>query len=138
MDDREKTLQMMHRLMKAIKTEDGVIEPHIALPALNFTVGYVLGQALEDGVDHIELAEVYSQVIKEVDYARQTATAVVATYDAIEKARHSLFGGFMHDENFLRDVCVVVVSVVVLMVTGAALAYLALAFVPPFWRLLFF
>lgn len=88
MDDREKTLQMMQRLMKAIKTNDDEIEPHIALPALNFTVGYVLGQALEDGIDHIKLAEVYSQVISEVDYARQTATAVVATYDAIEKARH--------------------------------------------------
>ena len=44
----------------------------------------------------------------------------------------------MHDENLLRDVCVIVVSVVVLMMTGAALAYLALAFVPPLWRLLFF
>jgi hypothetical protein len=44
----------------------------------------------------------------------------------------------MHDENLLRDVCVVVVAVMVLMMTGAALAYLALAFVPPFWRLLFF
>jgi hypothetical protein len=44
----------------------------------------------------------------------------------------------MQDENLLRDVCIAVVSVVLLMVTGAALAYLALAFVPPFWRLLFF
>jgi hypothetical protein len=44
----------------------------------------------------------------------------------------------MHDENLLRDVCVVVVAVMVLMMTGAALAYLALMFVPPFWRLLFF
>lgn len=43
----------------------------------------------------------------------------------------------MHDENFLRDVCIAVVSVVILMMTGAALAYLALAFVPPLWRLLF-
>ncbi len=88
MDEREKTMRLMQRLMKAIKTEDDTIETHIALPALNFTVGYVLGQALEDGIDHIKLAEVYSQVISEVDYARQTATAVVATYDAIEKARH--------------------------------------------------
>jgi hypothetical protein len=31
---------------------------------------------------------VYSQVISEIDHARQTATAVVATYDAIEKAKH--------------------------------------------------
>jgi len=45
---------------------------------------------------------------------------------------------FMNDENILRDVCVIVVSVVILMMTGAALAYLALAFVPPVWRLLFF
>ena len=44
----------------------------------------------------------------------------------------------MQDENFLRDICMVVVSVVILMMTGAALAYLALAFVPPVWRLLFF
>lgn len=88
MDDREKTLQMMHRLMKAIKTNDDEIEPYIVIPALNYTLGYVLGQALEDGVDHIKLAEVYSQVISEIDYARNTATAVVATYDAIEKARH--------------------------------------------------
>jgi hypothetical protein len=35
-----------------------------------------------------KLAEVYGQVISEIDYARNTATAVVATYDAIEKARH--------------------------------------------------
>lgn len=89
MDDREKTLQMMQRLMKAIKTNDDEIEPHIALPALNFTVGYVLGQALEDGIDHIKLAEVYSQVISEVDYARQTATAVVATYDVKREASAS-------------------------------------------------
>lgn len=44
----------------------------------------------------------------------------------------------MDDENILRDVCVLVVSVVILMMTGAAFAYLALAFVPPVWRLLFF
>ena len=88
MDDREKTLQMMHRLMKAIKTNDDEIEPYIVIPALNYTLGYVLGQALEDGVGMDKLAEVYGQVISEIDYARQTATAVVATYDAIEKARH--------------------------------------------------
>lgn len=44
----------------------------------------------------------------------------------------------MEDQNILRDVCITVASVVVLMMTGAALAYLALAFVPPMWRLLFF
>lgn len=44
----------------------------------------------------------------------------------------------MHDENLLRDVCIVVISVVVLISIGAALAHLALTFVPPFWRLLFF
>jgi len=44
----------------------------------------------------------------------------------------------MQDDNFLRDVCIAVVSVIILMMSGAALAYLALAFVPPLWRLLFF
>jgi hypothetical protein len=88
MNEKEKTMRMMQRLMKAIRTDDDDIEPHIAIPALNFTIGFVLGQALEDGVDHTKLAEVYSQVISEIDHARQTATAVVATYDAIEKAKH--------------------------------------------------
>jgi aromatic ring-opening dioxygenase LigB subunit len=88
MDDREKTLQMMQRLMKAIKTNDDEIETYIVIPALNYTLGYVLGQALEDGIGMDKLAEVYGQVISEIDYARNTATAVVATYDAIEKARH--------------------------------------------------
>lgn len=44
----------------------------------------------------------------------------------------------MDDQNFLRDVCVAVVSVIILMASGAVLAHLALAYVPPLWRLLFF
>jgi len=87
MDDRETTTEMMKRLLAAIKTEDDGIEPHIAIPALNFTLGYVLGQALEDGLGLDKLAEIYSNVISEIDYARRTASAIGATYDAIEKAK---------------------------------------------------
>ena len=87
MDDRETTTEMMKRLLAAIKTEDDGIEPHIAIPALNFTLGYVLGQAIEGEIDNIKLAEIYSNVISEVDYARRTAAAIGVTYDAIEKAK---------------------------------------------------
>ena len=86
--EKQQTMLMMKRLLVAVKTTDDVIEPHIAIPALNFTLGFVLGQALENGIDGAALAEVYGNVINEVDYARRTASAVSVTYDAIDKARH--------------------------------------------------
>lgn len=43
----------------------------------------------------------------------------------------------MHDDDFLRDICVMVLLVVGLMTLGALLARVVMLYVPPFWRLLF-
>lgn len=49
----------------------------------------------------------------------------------------SFCGGVMHDDDFLRDICVMVLLVVGLMTLGALLARVVMLYVPPFWRLLF-
>lgn len=43
----------------------------------------------------------------------------------------------MHDDNFLRDICVLVLVIVGLLSLGAVLARMMMLYVPPFWRLLF-
>lgn len=49
----------------------------------------------------------------------------------------SFCGGVMHDDNFLRDICVLVLVIVGLLSLGAVLARMMMLYVPPFWRLLF-
>lgn len=43
----------------------------------------------------------------------------------------------MHDDNFLRDICVLVLVIVGLLSLGALLARMMMLYVPPFWRFLF-
>lgn len=45
--------------------------------------------------------------------------------------------GVMHDDNFLRDICVLVLVIVGLLSLGALLARMMMLYVPPFWRFLF-
>lgn len=78
----EEVKEMMRRLLRVVDGDTG-LKPSVAMPALLYAVGFVLGQAKPDA----PLGLLYSQIMNDIEHARTITAAAVETQEAIERMK---------------------------------------------------
>lgn len=78
----EEVKEMMRRLLRVVDGDAG-LKPAVAMPALLYSVGFVLGQAGHG----VPLDVIYSQIVGDIEHARTITAAAVETQDAIERMK---------------------------------------------------
>lgn len=81
----EEVKEMMRQLLRVIDGDDG-LKPAVAMSALLYVTGFVLGQAKEG----IPLDSIYSQIVNDIEHARTITAAAVETQDALERMREGV------------------------------------------------
>lgn len=74
--------EMMRQLLRVIDGDDG-LKPAVAMPALLYVTGFVLGQAKEG----IPLGSIYSQIVNDIEHARAITSAAVEMQDALDRMK---------------------------------------------------
>ena len=78
----EEVKEMMRRLLHVIDGDAG-LKPAVAMPALLYATGFVLGQAGHG----VPLASIYSQIVSDIEHARTITAAAVETQEAMERMK---------------------------------------------------
>ena len=78
----EEIKEMMRQILRVVDGDSG-LKPSVAMPALLYAVGFVLGQAKEG----VPLDVIYSQIMNDIEHARAITAAAVETQDAMERMK---------------------------------------------------
>jgi hypothetical protein len=81
----EEVKEMMRRLMRVIDGDDG-LRPDVAMPALLYVTGYVLGQAKEG----VPLTTIYLQICSDIEHSRAITAAAVVTQETIDRMKEGV------------------------------------------------
>ena len=79
----EEVKAMMKKLLRVIEAGDEGLKPEVAMPALLYVAGFVLGHAKPDA----PLNVLYSQVISDIEHARSITASSLEMQDAIERMK---------------------------------------------------
>ena len=78
----EEIKEMMRQILRVVDGDTG-LKPSVAMPALLYAVGFVLGQAKEG----VPLDVIYSQIMNDIEHARTITAAAVETQGAIDRMK---------------------------------------------------
>ena len=78
----EEVKEMMRRLLRVVDGDAG-LKPAVAMPALLYSVGFVLGQAGHG----VPLGLLYSQIMNDIEHSRTITAAAVETQEAIDRMK---------------------------------------------------
>ena len=79
----EEVKALMKKLLRVIDPSDEGLKPEVAMPALLYVTGFVLGHAKPDA----PLPLLYLQIVDDIEHARTITAAAVETQDAIERMK---------------------------------------------------
>ena len=79
----EEVKALMVKLLRVINANDGEVKPDVAMPALLYTTGFVLGHAGHG----VPLNVLYSQVISDIEHARSITASSLEMQDVIERMK---------------------------------------------------
>lgn len=82
--DEELLRAQMNDIIRILPDADGVIHPHIAVPALLYTTGYILFHSLREGE---QLPVILAKCVEDILYGIQTSETSQLTVNAINKAK---------------------------------------------------
>jgi hypothetical protein len=78
----EEVKALMKRLLHVIDGDDG-LKPDVAMPALLYATGFVLGHAGHG----VPLSTIYLQIASDIEHARSITASSIEMQDAIERAK---------------------------------------------------
>lgn len=78
----EEVKELMKQLLLVIDGDDG-LKPDVAMPALLYATGFVLGHAGHG----VPLNVLYSQVVSDIEHARSITASSIEMQDAIERMK---------------------------------------------------
>jgi len=78
----EEVKEMMRQLMRVIDGNDG-LRPDVAMPALLYVTGFVLGQAKEG----VPLTTIYLQICSDIEHSRAITASSIEMQDAMERMK---------------------------------------------------
>ena len=78
----EEVKEMMRQILRVVDGNTG-LKPSVAMPALLYATGFVLGQARPDAPMDL----IYSQVVGDIEHARTITAAAVETQEAIDRMK---------------------------------------------------
>ena len=78
----EEVKEMVRQILRVVDGNAG-LKPSVAMPALLYAVGFVLGQAKEG----VPLDVIYSQIMNDIEHARTITAAAVETQEAMERMK---------------------------------------------------
>jgi hypothetical protein len=78
----EEVKEMMRRLLHVIDGDVG-LKPEVAMPALLYATGYVLGHAGHG----VPLSTIYLQICSDIEHSRAITSAAVVTQETIERMK---------------------------------------------------
>ena len=78
----EEIKETMRQILRVVDGDSG-LKPAVAMPALLYAVGFVLGQAKEG----VPLDVIYSQIMNDIEHARTITAAAVETQEAIDRMK---------------------------------------------------
>ena len=81
----EEVKEMMRRLMRVIDGDAG-LKPAVAMPALLYVTGFVLGQAGHG----VPLSTIYLQICSDIEHSRAITSAAVVTQETIERMKEGV------------------------------------------------
>jgi hypothetical protein len=81
----EEVKELMRRLLYVIDGDDGM-KPAVAMPALLYAVGFVLGHAGHG----VPLSTIYLQICSDIEHARSITASSIEMQDAIERAKEGV------------------------------------------------
>ena len=79
----EEVKAMMKKLLRVIDPSDEGLKPEVAMPALLYVAGFVLGHAKPDA----PLPLLYLQIVDDIEHARKTTVSVGETQDLMERLK---------------------------------------------------
>jgi hypothetical protein len=78
----EEVKEMMRQLLRVIDGDDG-LRPDVAMPALLYATGFVLGHAGHG----VPLSTIYLQICSDIEHARSITAAAVVTQETIDRMK---------------------------------------------------
>jgi len=78
----EEVKEMMRQLLRVLDGDVG-LKPEVAMPALLYATGYVLGHAGHG----VPLNVIYSQITSDIEHARSITAAAVVTQETIDRMK---------------------------------------------------
>ena len=78
----EEVKALMKRLLHVIDGDDG-LRPDVAMPALLYAAGFVLGHAGHG----VPLNVIYAQIVSDIEHARSITASSLEMQEAIDRAK---------------------------------------------------
>jgi len=78
----EEVKELMRQLLHVIDGDDGM-KPDVAMPALLYATGFVLGHAGHG----VPLSTIYGQVLSDIEHARSVTASSLEMQQAIDRAK---------------------------------------------------
>lgn len=82
----EEVKAMMKKLLRVIDSSDDEFKPDVAMPALLYVTGFLLGKAGHG----VPLSHIYLQIVNDIEHARRTTVSVGETQDLMERLKEGL------------------------------------------------
>lgn len=79
----EEVKAMMKKLLRVIEADDEGLKPEVAMPALLYVTGFLLGKAGHG----VPLSHIYLQIVNDIEHARRTSVSVDETHDLMERLK---------------------------------------------------
>jgi hypothetical protein len=79
----EEVKALMVKLLRVINANDGEVKPDVAMPALLYVTGFLLGKAGHG----VPLSDIYLQIVNDIEHARRTSVSVDETHDLMERLK---------------------------------------------------